>query len=116
MVVCPTVFSENYRCRIDLIDMQIDGERKFILMYQDHLTKSAILHVLKRKCTCVVACHLLDIFTLFGSLNILQSDNGREFANEVVAEVCHVWTKVKIVHGKSSHSQNQGSAERANQE
>ncbi|KAK7602738.1 hypothetical protein V9T40_006712 [Parthenolecanium corni] len=86
----------NYRCQIDLIDMQADadGTYKFIL----------------------VAYELIDIFTTFGAPNILQSDNGREFANQVVEEVCSMWPELKIVHGKPRHSQSQGSVECANQD
>ena len=42
IVVKPMISSElNSRCQIDLIDLQSnsDGEYKFIMMYQDHLTK-----------------------------------------------------------------------------
>jgi len=65
----------NSRCQIDLIDTQAqpDGNYKFILVYQDHLTKFAK----------EVAYVLLDIFTTFGAPVILQSDNGREFTNKV---------------------------------
>uniref|UniRef100_A0A2S2PFF3 KRAB-A domain-containing protein 2 n=1 Tax=Schizaphis graminum TaxID=13262 RepID=A0A2S2PFF3_SCHGA len=59
---------------------------------------------------------LLDIFTTFGAPSILRSDNGREFANKVVTELCTMWPELKIVHGKPRHSQSQGSIERANQD
>lgn len=41
----------NSRCQVDLIDMQsqADGEYKFILVYQDHLTKFIQLRPLKSK-------------------------------------------------------------------
>lgn len=37
--------------KVDLIDVQTesDGEYKFILNYQDHVTKSVILHSMKTK-------------------------------------------------------------------
>ncbi|KAK7573634.1 hypothetical protein V9T40_010825 [Parthenolecanium corni] len=119
VVVRPMVFSEmNYHCPIDLIDMQADadGTYKFILVHQDHLTKFVLLRPLHTKRACEVAYELIDIFTTFGAPNILQSDNGREFANQVVEEVCSMWPKLKIVHGKPRHSQSQGSVERANQD
>ncbi|GFX05830.1 KRAB-A domain-containing protein 2 [Trichonephila clavipes] len=46
---------------------------------------------------------------------ILQSNNGREFSNEVISKICAIWKDVKIVHGKPRHRQTQGSVERANQ-
>jgi len=42
LVVKPITHSEmNSRCQVDLIDMQsqADGEFRFIMVYQDHLTK-----------------------------------------------------------------------------
>ncbi|GFY23222.1 SCAN domain-containing protein 3 [Trichonephila clavipes] len=47
---------------------------------------------------------------------ILQSDNGREFSNQGMSEICAMWKNIKIVHGKHRHSQTQGSVERANQD
>jgi hypothetical protein len=52
---------------------------KFILHYQDHLTKFAVLRPLTSKLAAEVGFQLLDIFLLFGAPHILQSDNGREF-------------------------------------
>eukprot|EP00102_Acyrthosiphon_pisum_P018385 XP_008190120.1 PREDICTED: KRAB-A domain-containing protein 2-like [Acyrthosiphon pisum] len=63
-----------------------------------------------------VAYVLLDIFTTFGAPSILHLDNGREFANKVVTEMCAMWPELKIVHGKPRHSQSQGSVERVNQD
>lgn len=60
-----------------------DGEYKFILNYQDHLTKYVVLLPLKTKTAEEVADNILDIFCLFGAPNILHSDNGREFCNQV---------------------------------
>ncbi|XP_029348199.1 SCAN domain-containing protein 3-like [Acyrthosiphon pisum] len=102
----------------DLIDMQAqpDGDYKFICVHQDHLTKFVILRPLRHKSAEAVANVLLDIFTLFGAPAILQSDNGREFVNKIISELCTMWKDLKIVHGKPRHSQSQGSVERANQD
>ncbi|XP_053309752.1 KRAB-A domain-containing protein 2-like [Spea bombifrons] len=119
IVVKPMVSSElNSRCQVDLIDLQSnsDGEYKFIMVYQDHLTKFVQLRPLKTKRAEEVAHHVLSIFLTFGAPAILQSDNGREFSNQVISELCAMWKDVKIVHGKPRHSQTQGSVERANQD
>ncbi|KFD69436.1 hypothetical protein M514_07937 [Trichuris suis] len=120
-LVLPMVFSDfNSRCQVDLIDFQShpDGEYKFIMAYQDHLTKFVVLvlKALKSKTAEEVAHNLVDIFTLLGAPSILQSDNGREFANAVVTSLKQHWPSLKIVHGKPRHSQSQGSVERANQD
>ncbi|XP_054272927.1 KRAB-A domain-containing protein 2-like [Macrosteles quadrilineatus] len=93
-----------------------DGEYKFILNYQDHLTKFVVLRPLKTKTADEVSDVLLDIFCLFGAPYILHSDNGREFCNRVIENLARKWSAIKLVHGKPRHSQSQGSVERANQD
>ncbi|XP_060854887.1 KRAB-A domain-containing protein 2-like [Metopolophium dirhodum] len=118
VVVKPIISPEfNSRC-VDLIDFQShpDGKYKFILVYQDHLTKFIILKPLEYKRAEEVAFNLIDIFTLIGAPSILQSDNGREFSNNIVSNLKDMWPELKIVHGKPRHSQSQGSVERANQD
>ena len=78
--------------------------------YQDHLTKFTILRPLKSKTAEEVAYQLMDIFCMFGAPFILQRDNCREFANKVINN--DMWPGMKLVHGKSRHSQSQGSVER----
>ncbi|XP_031334323.1 uncharacterized protein LOC116164310 [Photinus pyralis] len=63
-----------------------------------------------------VAEHLLEVFADLGIPCVLQSDNGREFANQVIEELVGMWPDCHIVHGKPRHSQSQGSVERANQD
>ena len=87
---------------------------KWILVYQDHLTKFVILRPLTSKRAAEVAHHLLDIFLLVGAPAILQSDNGSEFTAEVISELKLMWPRLVIVHGKPRHPQSQGSVERAN--
>ncbi|XP_017744658.1 PREDICTED: SCAN domain-containing protein 3 isoform X1 [Rhinopithecus bieti] len=101
------------RCQVDLIDMQLnpDGEYKFIMHYQDLRTKLSFLRSLKSKRPTEVAHALLDIFTIIGAPSVLQSDNGREFSSQVVSELSNIWPELKIVHGKSQTCQSQSSAE-----
>lgn len=47
---------------------------------------------------------------------ILQSDNDREFVNQIIDDLKEMWDTLKIVHEKSQHSQSQRSVERANQD
>ena len=75
-----------------------------------------MLKPLPTKETSGVARELIQIFCLFGSPCILQSDNGREFRSRLVKDVAALWPGCKIVHGKPRHSQSQGSVERANQD
>jgi transposase InsO family protein len=108
----------NSQCQVDLIDMQSnpDCDMKFILVYQDHLTKFVLLRSPHSKRAYEVAYHLLDSFTTFGAPNILHSNNGREFCNQIIKSLCEMWNDIKIVHGKPRHSESQGSIEQANQD
>ncbi|XP_055924524.1 KRAB-A domain-containing protein 2-like [Argiope bruennichi] len=117
-IVEKPMISSELRSQVDLIDLQSnsDGEYKFIMVYQDHLTKFVQLRPLKTKRAEEVAYRVLPIFLTFGAPAILQSDNGREFSNQVISEICAMWKDVKIVRGKPRHSQTQGSVERANQD
>ncbi|XP_034236274.1 KRAB-A domain-containing protein 2-like [Thrips palmi] len=75
LTVKPMVFREmNDRWQVDLVDWQTspDGEFK----------------------------HLLSIMLCFGAPCILQSDNGKEFCNEIITSLKKTWPELKIVHGK----------------
>ena len=114
LVVTPMIFSEmNSRAQVDLIDMQSqpDGELKWILVYQDHLTKFVQLRPTKPKRAPKIAYILLDIFSIFGAPNMFQSDNGRKFVNSVIVELFSRWEGLKMVHGTPTHSQSQGPVE-----
>lgn len=117
IVVKPMVFNKvNVRAQVDLIDFQTcpDGDYKFILNYQDHLSKSLSLRALKSKRAAEVAYHLVGIFCIFGAPSVLQSDNGQRFVNSAIEELKCIWPELKLVHRKRRHSQSQGSVDRAN--
>ena len=54
-----------------------------------------------------VAYQLMDIFCMFGVAFILQSDNGREFANKTIQNSADMWPGMKLVPRKPRHSQSQ---------
>ena len=66
---------------------QLDGDLKWILVYQDHLTKFVQLRPVTSKRAPEIVYQLLDIFSIFEAPSILQSDNGREFVNSVISEL-----------------------------
>ncbi|XP_041378019.1 KRAB-A domain-containing protein 2-like [Gigantopelta aegis] len=117
VVVQPFLTKEfSSRSQVDLVDMQsLPSEKyKWIIVYQDHLTKFCILRPLTSKRASDVAYQLTDIFLMFGAPHVLQSDNGSEFAAAVVNELIELWTELVIVHRKPRHPQSQGSVEREN--
>ena len=105
------------RGQIDLIDLSmyrtVDGY-KYILNYQDHLTKFIMLKPLKSKGMSEVNEALLDIFTTLGAPEILQCDNGTEFSGIRTDLLAKYWPHCKLIHSRPRHPQSQGSIERAN--
>ena len=108
----------NSRCQVDLTDMQFEPDRYYRLItnYHDHLTKFTILRPVKSKTVEEEAYQLMDIFCMFGAPFILQSDNGREFANKIIQNFADMWPGMRVVHGKPRHSESQRSVERSNQD
>ncbi|XP_068224797.1 KRAB-A domain-containing protein 2-like [Palaemon carinicauda] len=100
----------------DLIDVQSMSctTFKWIMVYQDHLTKFCVLRPLTPKRAAEVAFQLADNFLLLGAPVIFQSDNGSEFTAQIITELRSLWHELSIVHGKPRHPQSQGSVERAN--
>ena len=117
-VVVKPILSKDYgsRVQIDLIDMQsmCKGSYRWIMVYQDHLTKYCVLRPLTSKRAAEVAWQLVDIFLLLGAPQILQSDNGSEFTASVITELKVMWPDLLMVHGKPRHPASQGSVERLN--
>ncbi|XP_022910048.2 KRAB-A domain-containing protein 2-like [Onthophagus taurus] len=117
LVSKPILYIEmNSRCQVDLIDIQsqADREYKFIMVYQDHLTKFVVLRSLKTKRATEVAHHLLDIFFNFWSSmhsSFRQWQRICEFSFKR-----SYWRQLKLVNGKPRHNLSQGSVERANQD
>ena len=96
--------------------MSTDGDFKYIMVYQDHLTKWTVLRPLKTKRADEIAKNLVNIFCHFGSPLLLHSDNGREFVNEVIHSLLSLWPDCKMINGKARHSQSQGSVKRCNKD
>ena len=117
-VTVKPILSKDFgsRAQVDLVDMQSCAKEKYkwIMVYQDHLTKYCILRPLTSKRAAEVAFHLMDIFLMFGAPQILQSDNGSEFTALVISELKLLWPDLLMVHGKPRHPQSQGSVERLN--
>lgn len=106
-VVVKPILTKDYgsRGQVDLVDMQSlpKGQHKWIMVYQDHLTKFCVLRPLSTKRASEVAYQLTDIFLLLGAPQILQSDNGTEFTASVIEELKLLWPELLIVHGKPRH-------------
>ena len=90
LMIKAITFSEmNSRAQADIINMQSQPDRdlKWIILYQDPLTKFVPCRPVKSKRAPEIACQLRDIFSILGVPSILQSDNGREFVNSVITKL-----------------------------
>lgn len=109
-VVVRPILSKEFSSsgQVDLVDMQSMAQSncKWIMVYQDHLTKFCVLRALATKRAAEVAFHLADIFLLVGAPSILQSNNGSEFTSHMITELKAVWPDLKMVHGKPRHPQS----------
>lgn len=89
--VTRTIISDrfNARAQIYLIDFQShpDGEYRFILNYQENLSKFCILRPLKTNTTAEVSNQLVDIFCLFGVPSVIHTDNGPELETNVLLKL-----------------------------
>jgi transposase InsO family protein len=104
------------RVQVDLISFTFQpvGEYKYICHVRDHFTRFSWARCLTSKRASEVAIFLYDIFTVFGAPIILQSDNGKEFTADIIAELLTLWPEVHIINGRPRHPQSQGLVERAN--
>ena len=105
----------NQRAQIDLIDIKClgMGDWRYVLNYQDNLTKFCILKPLSDKKNIVPL--IMEIFNLFGAPKILHSDNGGEFRGKQFLEYFkRFWPEITLVRGKPYNPRSQGSVERAN--
>ena len=111
------------RGQVDLIDIQKiineykikDTSYKYILNYQDNMTKFCLLRGLKNKKAKSIIGTLEGIFAIFGAPKILQTDNGGEFVNkEIDLYFEQIWPDMKHIKSRPYHPQSQGSVERAN--
>ena len=86
---------------------------KYILTVKDCFSKYCWLKPLESKEGLPIANCLNHIFHEHGAPRRLHSDNGSEFINRFVKEVCSKYN-VRIVHGRPYHPQSQGQVENLN--
>ena len=61
-----------------------------------------------------VASFLFEIFMTFGAPRILHSDNGKEFAAQIIKDLIALYPKIVIINGRPRHPQSQGLVEKGN--
>ncbi|KAI5152326.1 hypothetical protein ENBRE01_2744 [Enteropsectra breve] len=102
----------------DSIDMRayasLNDGFKWVLNVVDSFTKFAWSFRLKEKSAIVYATAFKGLFYTEGVPKILHTDNGKEFKNALLDELC-TELNIKRVFGRVRHPQSQGQVERFNQ-
>ena len=102
---------------IDLWDAGVLSGRghKYVLTVLDVFSKFAFAIPIKNKKATTIASKLhKHIFSIFGSPERLHSDNGLEFCNAILEEVCK-FKGISKSHTTSYHPQGNSVAERIHQ-
>ena len=88
------------------------GDYNWILHVKDHFSKFSMLYPLKRK-EAIMVCDCLEQFIKHYDIpDIIQCDNGREFAGAVLM-LCRR-LGIKVINGKPRTPRTQGLVEQAN--
>lgn len=117
-VVQPIISSKpKERYEIDLIDLEkfafFNDNNKYCLCVIDHFSKYSWVFPIKTKGEKNICDCLESIFKVY-PCNILHSDNGTEFKNKSLSNLCSKY-QIKQIFGTPYHPQSQGCIERFNQ-
>jgi len=82
--------------------MEPVSDYKYLFIYEDQLSKFTVLKALRNNTAKEVAAKLLDVLAIIGAPRVLQSRNGRKFAEQVIRELRLLWNDVLIFHGDAS--------------
>lgn len=74
---------------------------KYLFVYEDQFSKFVVLKALHGNTAKETAMNLLDVLGIIGAPRVLQSGNGRKFAEQVVHEL-RSWNDLFILHGDAS--------------
>ncbi|KAF7685352.1 Pro-Pol polyprotein [Cucumispora dikerogammari] len=106
-----------HRYQMDLMSLiaysDVNNNYKYILVVIDCYSKFIWAFSLITKSPTHVKTSLLQIFNTFAPPKILQSDNGKEFKNSTLNDLCEEYNIV-FVHGRPRKPTTQGQVERSN--
>ncbi len=100
---------------IDLLQLPASNQgSKYLLVCVDHLSRYAVLVLIKDKSANFVAHALITHqFCPYSTPRVLLSDNGAEFCNQVLTEICNQFG-IKQCFTVSYHPASNGLVERNN--
>ncbi|XP_076647770.1 uncharacterized protein LOC143356181 [Halictus rubicundus] len=94
------------RGQVDVMDMpvKLTSNYKYFFVYEDQVSKFVVLKGLHENTAREVAMKLLDVLAIIGAPQVIQSNNGRKFAEQVVQELRFLWKDFIILHGDISEN------------
>ena len=117
-IVAIPITAKYDRFMIDCVDLRVYSSENdgfgWLLQVIDTFTKYLWSIKMTNKSAQSVKTSLNYIFMNFGVPKEIQSDNGKEFKNNLLESFLNE-KFIKIVHGRPRHPQSQGQIERANQ-
>ena len=116
LVPLPATTMPNHRVHIDLFGpLQVSSNgKKYVMVMTDSFSKYTELAAISAKDAREVAKTLMDVWiTRYSTPQEIISDNGKEFANKIMKELC---SQLGILHNTTSpyHPQCNGQAEHFN--
>ena len=101
-------------CEIDE-DMRKDSgtQYRYVLSCVDHFSKYRWTEFVENKEASTVAVKLEYFFNFFQPPKHFQTDNGREFENQIIHDLCNR-KSIKFIHGSPYYPQSQGVVEKLN--
>jgi len=103
------------KCYLDVVGplpVTLQGN-KYILMFQDDLSKYVVaVPVEKQDAETVARAFVEKIVLLYGTPQILQTDQGTNFMSEVFRNTCTL-LKIKKIQSTAFHPESQGGIERS---
>ena len=113
MNITETPTSSFETIEIDTVGpLRISNSYRYILTMQCELTKYVVAYPIETKEAHVIAKTLVEQFILkYGCFKVLKSDNGTEFKNELMNEICKL-LKIDQKFSAPYHHQSIGTLER----
>ncbi|MEW8548046.1 MAG: RNase H-like domain-containing protein, partial [Candidatus Thiodiazotropha sp.] len=105
----------NERVQIDIVGPLIESQKsnKYLIVLTDCFTKWASAHAVPRATANAVADAVLDWVSRFGVMQVLHSDQGKQFEATVIADLCQKLGILKT-RATSYYAPSDGQVERLN--
>ncbi|XP_063929970.1 uncharacterized protein LOC135142222 [Zophobas morio] len=89
------------KCSIDIINFYFcpDNEFKYIMVYQNNLTRFCVFKPMKTRTPEEVADNVVDVLTLMGTCKVIQSREGAEFVQKMIRLIQNVWVDFSAKYG-----------------